>query len=317
MAKRKICYTTILLFVFISASTLKTNGINMENTTLLNGNLIGYRLNFENKQPMKIDKTASFNLILDNFQEKKVKIMFYSQFGNFKFDNFEISISNYLYQEKIQKFDLYLENSSIGFFVEIHHQANYLRIDFAFEKNESQFSFMGLFQSNNLEGIHSIFNQLTPNKEQVLCNKKSINLDLNQIKLLSKKESENFINSINFHRFNYIDDNFSKSRISQLINQKPEVSGYSVTKYMIIHQSGGTAGIGNYDFPIDIVNYMESNPNVNIDVGIARIGPSESQIKSDLQYYNKDTEYYYSIRSIRDIVAYEWFGHGGSNREWI
>ncbi|WP_457559041.1 hypothetical protein, partial [Candidatus Harpocratesius sp.] len=41
------------------------------------------------------------------------------------------------------------------------------------------------------------------------------------------------------------------------------------------------------------------------------------QIKSDLQYYNKDTEYYYSIRSIRDIVAYEWFGHGGSNREWI
>ncbi|WP_457559784.1 hypothetical protein [Candidatus Harpocratesius sp.] len=33
-----------------------------------------------------------------------------------------------------------------------------------------------------------------------------------------KKESENFINGINFHRFKYIDDNFSKSRNSQLTN---------------------------------------------------------------------------------------------------
>ncbi|MCF2141310.1 MAG: hypothetical protein K9W44_14725 [Candidatus Lokiarchaeota archaeon] len=317
MTKREICYLIILFVVFISASTLKTNGINVENSTLLNGNLIGYRLNLNDEQPMKIDSEASFNIILDNFQEKKVWIFFYSRFGDFIFDNFELSIKNYLYQGKIQKFDLYIENSSMGFFAEIHHQANYLRIDFAFEKNESQFSFMGLSQSNNLEGFCSIFNQLSPNKEQVLCKKKSINLDLNQIKLLSKKESENFINSINFHRFNDLNHDLSKGGNTQLIKQKPRVSGYTITKDMIIHQSGGTAEIVNDDFPINIVNYMESNPNVDIEVGIARIGPSESQIKSDLQYYNKDTEYCYSIRSIRDIVAYEWFGHGGSNREWI
>lgn len=317
MAKRRICLTVFLFVVFISASAPKTSGISVENINLLNGNLIGYKLNFGDEQPMKIDNTASFKIILNNDYEKKAMIFFYSRFGNFIFNNFELSVKNYLYQGKIQKFDLYVENSTIGFFAEIHHEVNYVRIDFAFEYNDSQFSFMGLFQSSNLERVYSAFNRLTEKQLNVFCNSKRTILDINQIKIISKKESENFINNINFHSLNNLDYNLSKSGNTQLINQKPQSSGYTHTRYTIIHQSGDPFGVDNDDFPIDIVNYMDSNPNVDIDVGIARIGPSESQIKSDLQYYNKDTEYYYSISSIRDIVAYEWFGHGGLNREWI
>ncbi|MHA1794729.1 MAG: hypothetical protein ACTSUK_01350, partial [Promethearchaeota archaeon] len=219
----------------------------------------------------------------------------------------------------IQKLDLYIENSTIGFFAEIHHQANYVRIDFAFEYNFSQISFMGLFQSSNLERIYSEFKRVTEKQKNFICNSKKTILDINQINLISKKESEKFLNSIHFQYVNPsgFGESLKSDGSSLLRGRPPQASGLVIRDYMIIHQSGGTYKIGNDDFPIDIVNYMESNPNVDIDVGIARIGPSESQIKSDLQYYNKDTEYFGSLRTIRNIVVYEWFGHGGSNREWI
>jgi len=71
----------------------------------------------------------------------------------------------------------------------------------------------------------------------------------------------------------------------------------------------GIRGIFDVSYPGDLPDdYWE--PYTSIDIGIHRLWPTEATVKSDLQYYNKDSIQYGHGYS-RDVKAYSMGTHGG------
>ncbi|MFW9896281.1 MAG: hypothetical protein ACFFD7_10795 [Candidatus Thorarchaeota archaeon] len=82
------------------------------------------------------------------------------------------------------------------------------------------------------------------------------------------------------------------------------------TQYGIAYEYGDASTVNlAEDLPDD---YWE--PYTEINYGIYRRGPKENQVKSDLQYYNKNSLFNY----VRDIKAYAIYAHsnGAHNTEW-
>ena len=176
-----------------------------------------------------------------------------------------------------------IESAYEEFFMELHIMANCLRINLAFYNSDYQYSYDGVVereffteQEQNIE-----FTNLVPNFRA--------NLRKNQV--------ENV--------FIYKQENVEQGGINALAG--PTIL---LDTYGIVHET--------YDFPgNDISDDIWNNywdPDTTIEYGIYRYLPSESQVKSDFQVYNKDS---YTIGSTymtqKDILAYHIDSHGGPN----
>ncbi|MHA1673635.1 MAG: hypothetical protein ACTSYI_08395 [Promethearchaeota archaeon] len=87
-------------------------------------------------------------------------------------------------------------------------------------------------------------------------------------------------------------------------------SAYSYTKWGIVHN----VAFGQYAiWPSEYMSWIENIENYMDDCSqltgaytFTRVDPYESQVKSDLQYYNKD----YELSYFRDILLYTIYAHG-------
>jgi len=165
---------------------------------------------------------------------------------------------------------------------------NTVYVNIAFEANEYQLSFDGIMYGNFLE--ISKGDALPPSSEQLIA-----------IELMKQylKENQNK-GPLIYKSPSFLQKSSEVTKTSRLTR------GVSYTNYGVAHDLFDL----DEDHGIDNPSYLRKlrdyywEPYSSIDIGIWRYMPSESQVKSDLQYYNKD--YYDGFASgyIRDILAY-------------
>lgn len=176
---------------------------------------------------------------------------------------------------------------SSGFFMQVLEYSSYTRISIAFEFHEYQIILDSIVRKEDFKITSKYINKITD------CYVNS-SYPIDSYEDYNEVESRFFSKGGNDFDFNSIN--------------KPK-SAYSLTEYVIIHQSGDIERIWDITWLCDDIESQ-----THVDVAFTRYNPSEAQVKSDLQYYTRDTWRYYSLIQKKDIVGYEIICHGGT--EW-
>lgn len=258
--------------------------------------IVGYALKAESDIPIEHDDFGLFRIHIKKNNEATVTLMVKSGTYTFK----KISITGEFFVDEIGNIGCYyeLDRPQSGFFMKIITDPKITYIEIACDTNESQLCYENVIQ----------------NKE---CDFKPFYI---------KNSPVSFYNQImNTERFEK--QSFSEMRntlISNLKNgvkvyqnpqwkeQKKELatkSGIPTTNYVISFEATGFNGDSDFTFARDMVKWDHYvRVLTEIDIGIYREVPSESQVKSDLQYYNKDSFAAGSGYS-RNIKAYAPYAH--------
>lgn len=252
--------------------------------------IFGYKLKATDDDPIVRDEYGV--LEIKQIEKDVINILISTKFGVFRYYklNIEEEILDKTY-ENLYRFEI--EDIYLGFFMEFTITPMLAFIDIAFDNISDQFCYNGILNINyndffNFSGEMDEFNQ-KGNLEQ-------------QIK---KMQIENILISKNTDLGNN-DTNIMSSR------------SISFTNYGVAHEMYDVDGNHN----IDESTYLRQIPPnywvpySKIDIGIYRWMPSEAQIKSDLQFYNKD--YIQAGQGyIHNILAYNMITHDLVNGpEW-
>jgi len=253
--------------------------------------IFGYRLKVEDAQPIIRDENGLLIIHQDkiNFVDLTLKL----KWNDFKFTNVPIYGALYFNKNENKDFYYHIEDPLKGFFMTIVITAEMTYIDLAFDDGDSQYCYNGLI-SKGYKSFDPYFNQ----QIEIVHLNVERNTQVNSLK--------NMIQSLKA---------FQSSSISVYQNNKKEgivnTRSISFTQYGIAHECADFSTVNlAEDLPDD---YWE--PYTEIDYGIYRRTPTEAQVKSDLQYYNRD-----SIPSyVRDIKAYAVYAHSnpGQNTNWL
>lgn len=298
MIKIKLTFCALAIFIslMIPLTPVKTNEIvinqiNKESNSVSSVTeipIFGYKLDLNLKNPIERDDYATLKIYQNT--EKSLDIEINTKFGKFRYDNLilETELLDNSIESPIKRFEV--ESIFNGFFMEFVIVNNIVYANIAFEENECQLSFDGIMYGNFLE-IHnnSKGDSLLPSSEQ-----------LNTIELMKQYLKENQEKGLLIYMNpSLLHENSEESKTSRLTR------GISFTKYGVAHDLYDL----DDDHSLDNPSYLRKLPDdywepySSIDIGIWRFMPSESQIKSDLQYYNKD--YIQNGHGyIRNILAY-------------
>ncbi|MHA1519513.1 MAG: hypothetical protein ACTSRK_04955 [Promethearchaeota archaeon] len=261
--------------------------------------LVGFSLNFERETTKIDDYSALLKIYFDELKTSIMQVDIITSIQDYFFTDIEISTEIYYYKSEIEVIKLSAQNSKNDVFLDLYQYSSYIQVDLSFDGGDSQFNYFGMEFGASF-GFNETY--LT-NMNKFSIEKPSESFTSDEFSMYYEEYEIRFLNSIK---------TFKKPTNSEA----PSAARYTYHTYMVIHQCGGSFGLDNEDFAEDIVDTMEDDGDIDIDYGIWREGPTETQIKSDLQYYNKDTEYYYMPTTLKDIVAYEYFGHGNEDQEW-
>lgn len=275
----------------IQTNEIIVNQINKESIHLSSETeipIFGYKLDINLKNSIERDDLATLKIYQHN--EKSLDIEINTKFGNFRYDNLILNeelLDNSI-ESPIKRFEV--ESIFDGFFMEFVITNNTVYVNIAFEENECQLSFDGIMYGNFLEiSNYNKEDTLLPSSEQ-----------LNTIELMKqylKEKQEKGL--IIYKNPSLLQENSEVSKTSSL------TKGISYTKYGVAHDLydlDDDHGIDNPSYLRKLPDYYWE-PYSSIDIGIWRYMPSESQVKSDLQYYNKD--YIQNGQGyIRDLLAY-------------
>ncbi|MEJ2250933.1 MAG: hypothetical protein P8Y97_14930 [Candidatus Lokiarchaeota archaeon] len=224
-----------------------------------------------------------------NFVDLTLKL----KWNDFEFKNVPIYGVLYINRNETKDFYYHIENPLYGFFMTIVIAAEMTYIDIAFDDGDSQYCYNGL-TSKGYTVFDPYFNQLIEIVHlNIERNTKVDNLE-NMIQSLKAFQCS----SIGFYQSNK-EDEFENTRT------------ITFTQYGVAHECADFSTVNlAEDLPDD---YWE--PYSEIDYGIYRRTPTEAQVKSDLQYYNKD----YIPQYVRDIKAYAVYAHSNSasNTDWL
>ena len=299
--KKKFYALVILISLTIHLTPVKTNEIviNQINKESIHINseteipIFGYKLDINLKNPIERDDYATLKIY--QYKEKSVDIEINTKFGNFRYANLildEELLDNSI-ESPIKRFEV--ESIFDGFFMEFVIMNNTVSVNIAFEENECQLSFDGIMYGNFPEiSNYNKGDTLLPSSEQLTI------IELMKQYLKEKQEKGLLI----YKNPSLLQDNSEVSKTSR------QTKGISFTKFGVAHDLYDL----DKDHSIDNPSYLRKLPDYywepysSIDIGIWRYMPSESQIKSDLQYYNKDyiqNGYGY----IRDLLAYNVLSH--------
>jgi len=251
--------------------------------------LFGYKLIAEAKDPIDWDEEGVLTMTQKKFNFVDISLKLEAREYNYN----DVPIYGKMYFDKAgtQAFCYHVEDPLRGFFMGMVITSNVTYIDLAFDGGECQLCYEGLDSRG-----HSTFNAYFPQKIEVIYL---------SVENLMKPEFQ----SLSFTELEY------KLKIRQRNNIKifqresedqPE-NGRSVsfTDYGIAHEQADFDDVNLAEYLPDY--YWE--PYTEIDVGIYRRVPGEAQIKSDLQYYNRD--YIQGGHGyVRDIKAYAIYAHG-------
>lgn len=247
--------------------------------------IFGYRIISEAVIPIEYDQNGL--LFLKKVKSGDFNILLSLEFGDFIFKDISIrgsiifdSALNYIL---IYNFDV----PKKGFFMNLLFFKNKIQIDIAFDGGACQLCYAGVFY----KGYRDITPLYPHDFEPDLFHtdtKEIWDMPPNMLKdQLIQNQKENVI--VNNQK--YLDE--------------ITILGFSYTKYGVVHEAYEFYLTYPEDLPDD---YWE--PYTSINIGIYRYLPSEAQIKSDLQYYNRD--YWRGLNCyMRDILAYHEISHGG------
>ncbi|MFX0059476.1 MAG: hypothetical protein ACFE85_15515 [Candidatus Hodarchaeota archaeon] len=247
--------------------------------------IFGYKFTVELENPIERDDNARLRIVKYNKVSLDLEIQ--TKFGIFYYDKlmFEEEILDSSQEITLRRFEI--ESPCKGFFMELLIGDNFTYINLAFEGKECQLSYDGFLSINLIELLSN------ENKIYLIQDSGELFIIKSMIQQIKQKQDKEL--------FIYKSENFL-----QKYSEAPKISGISYTAYGIAHD------LWDLDEHHDIDNpsYLRQLPDdyweaySDIDIGIWRFMPSESQVKSDLQYYNKD--YYDGLMSgeIKDILAY-------------
>ncbi len=182
-----------------------------------------------------------------------------------------------------------LDDPKKGFFMDLFFFSNSIKLDLAFVDGDSQFCYDGIYNQG--------YNEIMPLYPQTF--------EPDQIGEALSTSSNPFTNNPLSHNQN-ANIIIYNQKFLENSEDNPGTRGFSDIDYGVSHEVN--------DFPIDYAlelpdDYWE--PYTTIDIGIYRFEPTEAQVKSDLQYYNRN---YYDGGSNwiwKDILAYNIVAHGG------
>jgi hypothetical protein len=251
--------------------------------------VFGYELKIEERNPIVWDNCA-----LVKINQKELNLLDIDlnlKFGDYHYSNVPIKGNLFINQLKNQFFVYQIEDPILGFFMQMHIDRDNTYIDIAFGGRTSQFCYQNLIPEGYL-----VYDPYFTKDIEVFYLKTN---DFQQEPTSFDELHRNLINSLKYGISIYRND---------LFTQRESTRSVSTTKYGIAHekQDFSTVNLAE-DLPDD---FWE--PYTEIDTGIYRRKPSESQIKSDLQYYNKDF-IQGSSGYIRDIKAYTIYAHGSDD----
>ena len=261
--------------------------------------IVGYALKAESAVSIEHDDFGLFRIDIKNNDEATITLMVKS--GSFTFK--KIPITGKFDVDKIGKIACYyeLDRPQSGFFMKIITDPEITYIEIACDTNESQLCYQNVIQ----------------NKE---CDFKPFYV---------KNSLINFYNHV-LDRKRFEKQSFSEMRSTLISNLKNGVkvcqnpqwkeqkksldtrSSITTTDYVISFEAEGLAGVPGFTFAEDMVEWDHYvSALTEIDIGIYRANPTESEVKSDLSYYNKD----YIVGGNgyrRNIKAYAPYAHEGS-----
>jgi hypothetical protein len=214
-------------------------------------------------------------------------------------------ITEYWAGESLIERVFYLRQYAQSFFGEIHAYQEYTWFHFTFDTMLCQYNLDGISEEN-----YDSLNIMPIQVEKIFYSQ-----DFNSEELVSKEEKWN--NILIGHVENFKVDHISIPSIDGPKGSAPLVT---TTEYGLIHECLDANEESQFD---DIADDWETY--TNIDVGIHRYNPTESQILADLQTYTRDI-YRNSVHiSARNLLAYEMVAEGESddsnwklwgNRHW-
>ena len=205
--------------------------------------------------------------------------------------------SEYWVEDTLIERVFYIKQFNQSFFGEIHAYPDYTWIHFTFDT---------LFCQHNLDGMSDEgYNSLNILTTQV--DEKIQVPDFNFECMASKEEK--WANILTDHVQNFIVTHLSEPTINGPRGSAPLVT---TNEYGLIHECLDANEESQFD---DIADDWETY--TNIDVGIHRYNPTESQILADLQTYTRDIYRNMVLISARNLLAYEMVADGDTtNSNW-
>ncbi|MHA1602811.1 MAG: hypothetical protein ACTSXK_18070 [Promethearchaeota archaeon] len=275
--------------------------------------IFGYSLQVEKLHPMDLDENGKiflsqkkelnkFNLANKDFLNISIQL----KSGNYEFRNVHVNGSIFMDQDNHQMYTYDIEQSTSGFFMSMDIYSNITKIDLAFDGGDRQLCYKGYIN----RGYSSLNLYFTRGLEKysVKGNEKSL---LPQSKLSFEDDRQQMMNKAvnNLHIF--------KSEHKEN-STHPKSAGFVTYKFGIVHNVAFGKNNGNDYFSwIDNEIYMYMSYTRQLYDYFFRDDPSESLVKSDLQYYNEDLfENGHGYK--RDILLYTIYAHGmfGFSRRW-
>jgi hypothetical protein len=258
--------------------------------------IFGYALNAKANNPIERDENATLSITRSKFDFVDVSLKL--AFGVFNYNDIPIYGNIYMDRNGEHDFVYHIEDPHRGFFMELIISSKLTFIDLAFDGGNVQLCYNGLLKKG-----HSTINPYFTQKIKII----HLILEIRPIKEINPQSFSRFIQETKKHQ---------KKDLIIHQNKQGEVETLDTmifTYYGIAHEIADFSTVNlAEDLPDD---YWE--PFSEIDIGIYRRSPSESKIKSDLQYYN--TKYYdFPFGDYRYISAYAVYAHGGPdlNSAW-
>ncbi|WP_371805561.1 hypothetical protein [Candidatus Lokiarchaeum ossiferum] len=306
MQKRKIALLVMsIIFISLQCSWSVSDSANIAEKDptyqISTYEMFGYSIRHDDDIVKEYSSDANFSII--HYNEYEFNISINSSLGKFYFQEIEVygeilAETNYM-QKKKYSFRKYEES----FFMEIQYYENFIWMHMSFDGDEG-----GLIKFDSilddlkvdLTGIH--LNTIYLNSDPILEKQKErLTYSKEEFKdILLERQKNSIITTQNCK----ITSSSSDSQYETEENFVPKSA--TVTNYALLHETCIPAGFSDFD---DIQDTLEGHPSV--DECIRSFSPTESDILSEIQYYCKNP----ILSSNRDLVAYEYVGHG-SGTEW-
>ncbi|WP_371803314.1 hypothetical protein [Candidatus Lokiarchaeum ossiferum] len=266
--------------------------------------IFGYSLQTEAENPISWDENAKIEIQTNVEKPTTVDIMVELKSGKYNFNSVSITQDRFVDYDSQILSKYVIEDYIKGFFMELDVYSEESHLNLAFDGGDKQLIYDGV---NSLGLLNTNFN-LSSEADGFLIKKL-----VSKINPRSEKSLEEFIQN----KKKSLIDNFELLGPKSKINSKngiigPVSASWSDYSYGVIHNPRDDIDWVNDDAPS--VMYESDH----IDIVINRADVSESLMKSDLQYYNKD--YYESEWTFRykDILCYYVVAHGtDADSNWV
>jgi len=268
--------------------------------------IFGYSLKVEALNPIDSDEFGEIIIFREENKKNFLNIELKLESGDYSFSDIRVKGESYVDLDKNQLYRYNIENPILGFFMDIDIYPKITKISLAFDGGDQQLCYEGFIN----EGFSTYNAYLTSEISAYSVESKEA--------CLSPKSDLSFIDQ----KEKMMSDNLNKLEIASNPDSadQPKSAGIITTKYGMVHNvcfyqddEDGTDYIS--EGPTAFYPYYEIKDGMlespSIQYVIERNEPTETTIKSDLQYYNKD--YYstsYNTGYKRNVLAYTIYAHG-------